>query len=201
MAAYRERGILVVPYYEWSIYSAEEGELTPDYLVSQARYWENKIFGLECAPRPILAIPHLLDQAAACSYHGYLLANMAVYQTRAWFLREYGYLTDNPSIGELLSKHYWEPGNSVSHSDTLLSLTGEGFSGQYLADFCNRSVDEAWEEAQGAIAGAQARDIPRVQSLNAKIRAVHGAETIASNEESDQAMYSAFEHWVESRYS
>ncbi len=201
MAAYRERGMLVVSYYEWSIYSAEEGELTPDYLVSKARYWENKIFGLECAPRPILAIPHLLDQAAACSYHGYLLANMAVYQTRAWFLREYGYLTDNPYIGELLSKHYWEPGNSVSHSDTLLSLTGEGFSGQYLADFCNRSVDQAWEEAQAAIAGAQARDIPPVQSLNAKIRAVHGAETIASNEKSDQAMYRAFEQWVESRYS
>ena len=126
---------------------------------------------------------------------------MAVYQTRAWFLREYGYLTDNPHIGELLSKHYWEPGNSVSHSDTLLSLTGEGFSGQYLADFCNRSVNEAWEEAQAVMVAAQARDIPRVQSLHAKIRAVHGAETIASNEESDQAMYSTFEQWVEARYN
>ncbi len=59
---------------------------------------------------------------------------------------------------------------------------------------------EAWEEAQAAIAAAQSRSVPLVQSLNAKIRAVHGEELIASNEESDGAMYTAFEQWVESRY-
>ena len=201
MAAYRERGILVVPYYEWSIYSADEDELTADFLISQARYWEQKILGLACAGRPILSIPHLLDQAAACSYQGYLLANMAVYQTRAWFLKEYGYLTDNPHIGPLISQHYWAPGNSVSHNDTLVSLTGEGFNGEYLARECNRSVAQAWDEAQASIRAAQVRKVPPVQSLNAQIQAVHGAEVIAANTESDQAMYAAFEQWVETHYS
>ena len=201
MAAYRERGIQVVPYYEWSIYSADEDELTADFLISQARYWEQKILGLACAGRPILSIPHLLDQAAACSYQGYLLANMAVYQTRAWFLKEYGYLTDNPHIGPLVSQHYWAPGNSVSHNDTLVSLTGEGFNGEYLARHCNLSVEQAWDEAQASIRAAQDRAVPPVQSLNAQIQAVHGAEVIAANTESDQAMYTAFEQWVETRYS
>ena len=200
-AAYLERGILIVPYYERSIYCADEEELSAEFLIAQARHWEKTILGLECAPRPTLAIPHLLDQAAACTYHGYLLANMAVYQTRAWFLREFGYLSDNPHIGELLSQHYWEPGNSVSHSDTLISLTGEGFSGQYLADYCNRSVEQAWQEAQASMAAAKAREVPPAQSLNATIRAVHGAEIIATNAASDQNMYTCFEQWVESRYA
>ncbi|MEE4659297.1 MAG: M3 family metallopeptidase, partial [Halieaceae bacterium] len=107
LAAYYERGILVVPKFEWAIYSLPEDELTPERLLREARYWEKTILGLECAPRPLLAIPHLLDKGSACSYQGYLLANMAVYQTRAWFLREYGHITDNPAVGPLLAQHYW----------------------------------------------------------------------------------------------
>ena len=100
------------------------------------------------SPRPMLAIPHLLNQESAASYQGYLLAHMAVYQTRAFFLRQHGYLTDNAAIGPALAAHYWAPGNSVDHDATLRSLTGEGFSARYLADECNRSVDEAWTEAR-----------------------------------------------------
>lgn len=198
--AHGERGILVVPYYEWNIYSLPEEELTPERLLQLARHWEKKIFGVECAARPLLAIPHLLDKTSACSYQGYLLANMAVYQTRAWFLREYGYLTDNPHIGDLLSQHYWAPGNSVSHNDTLLSLTGEGFSGRYLAQHCNRSVDEAWQEAQAAMQSALSRAQPPVQSLQASIQTVHGDELLADNSASDAAMFTNFEAQINARY-
>ncbi len=59
------------------------------------------------SPRPLLAIPHLLNQESACAYHGYLLALMAVEQTRAYFLKRDGYLTDNPRIGPDLAAHYW----------------------------------------------------------------------------------------------
>ena len=200
LAAYRERGILVVPYFEWDIYSLADEELTPERLLEKARYWEQKIFGLDCAPRPLLAIPHLLDQGAACSYQGYLLANMAVYQTRAWFTREFGHLTDNPEIGPLVSKHYWAPGNSVTHNDTLLSLTGEGFSGRYLAEHCNRSVAEAWQQAQEAMQHAAARQQPPVQPLNASIRVVHGEEVLADNSISDARMFEDFQAWIERHY-
>lgn len=109
---------------------------------------------------------------------------MAVYQTRAHFLREHGYLTDNPAIGPLLAEHYWAPGNSLSHDATLLSLTGEHFNARYLAEACQRSVDEAWREAERQIAVAAervyAQDYP--QRLDATIRLVHGAELIADNE-------------------
>ncbi len=200
LAAYYERGILVVPKFEWAIYSLPEDELTPEKLLELARYWENQIFGLKCAPRPLLAIPHLLDKDAGCSYQGYLLANMAVYQTRAWFQREHGYITDNPVVGPLISEHYWAPGNSVSHNDTLVSLTGEGFSGRYLAEHCNRTVDEAWREAQQKISDADAQERPPVQSLNADIKVVHGNDVLAENGGGDAKMFDDFSSWIDRQY-
>jgi oligoendopeptidase F len=199
-AAYGERGILVVPYFEWELYNLPDDQLSPDRLIELARHWEQKIFGLDCAPRPLLAIPHLLDKDSACSYQGYLLANMAVYQTRNWFLQEFGYITDNPQVGGLVSQHYWAPGNSVSHNDTLVSLTGENFTGRYLAAECNRTAAQAWEEAQAAMSAALQRTRPPINSLDASIRVVHGDEVLADNSESDGAMFTAFEGWIDGHY-
>jgi oligoendopeptidase F len=200
--AWGERGILVVPYFERALYRLSDAERTPDKVLALARECEQRIFGVPVAPRPLLAIPHLLNQESAASYHGYLLANMAVYQTRAYFERKFGYLTDNPAIGPLLAEHYWAPGNSLTHNETLLSLTGEGFAPDYLAAECNRSVNDAWQAAVQQMQSAEARAsaIPPVQALNASIRLVHGDELIADNSTSDAAMCAQFEHWVAERF-
>lgn len=201
-AAFGERSILVVPYFERAMYQMADDDLTPDAVLALARTTELRILGVAVGPRPLLAIPHLLNQESAASYHGYLLANMAVYQTRAYFERTYGFLTDNPAIGPALSQHYWARGNSISHNDTLLSLTGESFNAKYLANSCNQTVDEAWAEAQAKMAAAATRRYPPApgKDLDATIRIVHGAELIADNSESDQAMCQRFENWVGQRY-
>lgn len=200
--AYAERSILVVPYFESELYRMGDAERTPEAVLALARRNEQRILGVAVGPRPILAIPHLLNQESAASYHGYLLANMAVYQTRSYFLRRYGYLTDNPAIGPMLAQHYWAPGNSLSHDDTLRSLTGEGFSARYLADACNQSVDEAWKQAQQLMEAATQREYPTAypDSLEAEIRIVHGAEIIAGNGKSDAEMCRQFEDWVGAHY-
>ena len=201
-AAFGERGILVVPYFERALYQLTDDALTPDTVLALARATELRIQGVAVGPRPLLAIPHLLNQESAASYHGYLLANMAVYQTRAYFERTYGYLTDNPAIGPALSEHYWARGNSISHNDTLVSLTGESFNSKYLADSCNQTVDEAWANALAKMAAANTRNYPPAPApdLNATIRIVHGAELIADNTTSDQAMCRQFENWVGQHY-
>ncbi|MCW3478702.1 M3 family metallopeptidase [Neisseriaceae bacterium JH1-16] len=200
--AFMERMILVVGYFEWALYQLSDEELTPEAVLALARTTEQRILGITASPRPLLAIPHLLNQESAAAYHGYLLANMAVYQTRAYFEREYGYLTDNPAIGPKLAEHYWAPGNSISHNATLLSLTGEPFNARYLADVCNQTVDEAWTAAQAQIAASATRGEPSgyPDGLDARIRLVHGAELIADNGESDAAMCEKFEAWVAERY-
>ena len=142
MRAFDARSIAVVPYFESELYRMSDDDLTPERVLALARETERRVLGVE-SPRPLLAIPHLLNQESAASYQGYLLADMAVSQTRAHFLREFGFLTDNPAIGPALSAHYWEPGNSVDHHRLLRSLTGEGFSARYLADDCNATVADA----------------------------------------------------------
>ena len=201
-AAWNERGILVVPYFERAMYRLADDELTPDRLIALARECERRILGVPIAPRPTLAIPHLLNQEAAAAYHGYLLASMAVHQTRAYFERTYGYLTDNPAIGPALVEHYWLRGNSISHNDTLVSLTGESFNAKYLADSCNQTVAQVWQQAQATMAAAATRSYPpsTQHSLDAHIRIVNGAELIADNSESDEAMCEQFERWIEAHY-
>lgn len=201
-AAFAERGILVVPYFERALYQLTEDELTPERVIALARATELRILGVATGPRPLLAIPHLLNQESAAAYHGYLLANMAVYQTRAYFERAYGYLTDNPAIGPALAEHYWSRGNSINHNATLLSLTGEPFNAKYLADSCNQTVEQAWAVAQAKMtAAAQRQYLPApIPNLDATIRIVHGAELIADNTESEDAMCQQFERWVGQHY-
>ncbi|WP_303844677.1 M3 family metallopeptidase [Aeromonas sobria] len=193
---FNERQIALVAYFERDLYAMDEAERTPEAVLALARQWERKIVGVE-SPRPLLAIPHLLNQESACAYHGYLLALMAVEQTRAYFLGRDGYLTDNPRIGPDLAAHYWGPGNGMSHDETLRSLTGEGFSAVPLAEACNLSAAESWLQAQACMAAAQQRPaVGEGTPLDAHIRVVHGAELIADNRESETRMLADFEAWV-----
>ncbi len=203
MRAFDERAIAVVPYFEAALYALPDEQLLPETVLALARATEQRIQGVVASPRPLLAIPHLLNQESAASYQGYLLAHMAVYQTRAHFLREHGYLCDNLAIGPALAEHYWGPGNSIDHDATLRRLTGEGFSARYLAEACNESVDEAWARAQQAMAAAAARGAPdhELPTLDATIRIVHGAELLADSGDGEAAMCERFERWVAAHYA
>ena len=86
MRAFDARSIAVVPYFESALYQMADDDLTPERVLALARETEMRVLGIE-SPRPLLAIPHLLNQESAASYQGYLLAYMAVSQTRAHFLR------------------------------------------------------------------------------------------------------------------
>ncbi|MFJ5431210.1 M3 family metallopeptidase [Pectobacterium actinidiae] len=201
MRAFNERHILLVPYFEWQLYSWDDEARTPEAMTKLARDIEQRILGISGSPRPTLAIPHLLSMESACSYQGYLLALMAVEQTRSYFLQRDGYLTDNPAIGPDLAQHYWHPGNSVSHDDTLRSLTGEGFNPAYLAKACNLTVDEAWQQAEITMAEAAVRPQPAADfDLGAHIRVVDGSRVLADNEQSDEKMCQDFAAFIEREY-
>jgi hypothetical protein len=201
MLAYDARSIAVVPYFESELYRMADDDLTPERVLALARDTERRVLGVE-SPRPLLAIPHLLNQESAASYQGYLLADMAVAQTRAHFKKDLGFLTDHPAIGPALSAHYWEPGNSVDHHRMLRGLTGEGFSARYLAQDCTATVDDAAADAEGAMATAASRHYPDdfPSSLDAEIRIVHGAELIADSTDGEASMCDRFEGWIRTHY-
>jgi hypothetical protein len=199
--AFDERSLAVVSAFEAALYAMPDTARTADAVLRLARDTETRILEVE-SPRPLLAVPHLLNQESSAAYHGYLLAEMAVYQTRDHLLQRLGYLTDNPAVGPLLEEHYWRPGNSVTHDATLTSLTGEGLNGRALAAACDLSVEDAADAARASIRAAQSRQPPPAENagLDASIRIVHGAELVADNAVSDDRMCAEFSRWVEARY-
>ena len=59
----------------------------------------------------MLSVPHIISDEASCYYHGYVLAEMSVYQTRKHFLVDQSVpIVDNPAVGRTLTEAYWQPG-------------------------------------------------------------------------------------------
>lgn len=172
-------------------------ERTVDSVLELARSVTQRILGIENHTDYVLSMPHPVFHDIAVYYHGYLLAKMAAAQTRAHLTRTLGLIVDNPAVGPLLAQHCWAAGSSLTLDQTLQRLTGEPLNASWLAAECNCSPQEAWALAEKTSASSE-RATARAGSgdLAASISIVHGAERIATNGESLQAMYAAFENWV-----
>ena len=198
-AAWSLRSMLTVCYAEKAIYEIPDGELTAERVLAELRRVEEALLFLEGgSPRPVLSIPHLLSGDASASYHGYVLAEVGVYQTRHFFQLRDGYLVDNPKIGPDLREAYWKPGNSSTFKVFVQGLTGEPVTARYLAVHVNRTVDEALGDARQAWEAQASR--PRFDkdvNLDAAIRVAHGNETVADSARADFTKFSGeFESWI-----
>jgi len=198
-AAQQLRRMLSVPYAERAIYEIPDDELTAERVKQTILEVERRLCGMDRSPRPVLSVPHLLSGEASAYYHGYLLALVAVAQTRAFFLKRDGHLVDNPRIGPALRDVYWKPGNSKGFFEFVQDLTGEPPSATPLADRVNLSADDAIAEARERI--GKLDRIPKHEGpveLGARIRVAHGNETVASSTggDFDQAA-DAFAAWID----
>ena len=129
------------PYFEKALY--EHAALTPSTILELADQVEHDIVG-GLAPRPFLSVPHILRDESSCYYHGYVLAEMAVQQTRKHFGSD---IVDNPAVGEALTQAYWRPGNTANFFDLVEKLTHEPLSGNAWVDSLNRDNDSRRERA------------------------------------------------------
>ena len=197
--AWRLRSMLAVSYAEKALYEMTEEELTPENVLGTFRMIEQEMLMLPAGPRPLLSIPHLLSGEASAYYHGYILAEMAVYQTRDYFMKKYGYITDNPNIGPELQEVYWKPGNSRTFLQFVEALTGEPFSARATADLVNKSMEQVHAEADGMI--GREKEIPPYEGeidLDATVAVVHGDEVVASTADglSFEEVGEKFRAWV-----
>lgn len=197
-AAWGVRAMLCVPYAERAIYEMDEADLTAENILAAVREVEQKMLFTAGSPRPVLSVPHLLSGEASAYYHGYILAEMGVEQTRHFFLNRDGHLVNNPKIGPDLAEHYWRPGNSRRFGEFIEGLTGNLVSAAPLADRVNRTTEQAIEDARAKI--ARLGDIAAYDSpidLNATIRVMHGTELVAGGEGQTFAeTAAAFDRWV-----
>jgi Zn-dependent oligopeptidase len=191
------RRLITVPMGERFLYELPDDALNTERIIDGLRAIERDVQGLSASARPILAVPHLISAESSAYYHAYVLAEMAVQQTRAFFLERDGFLTDNPRIGPDLAEAYWAPGNRVTHDATLVALTGKPLGADAIIADANRSVDEAVAEARRDWERARNEPLPPMpESLDARIRLVHGPEIIADSAGmSLQQVCDAFASW------
>ena len=145
--------MLAVPYFEKALYELDEAELTAGSVLKLADAIEEQIQG-GFGARPLLSVPHLLSDEASCYYHGYVLAEMAVHQTRQYFMAKDGYIVDNPAVGPTLRDAYWRPGNSQPFLGLVKALTGKPLSGEPWVATLKQDVEALLVEEKAAYAAA-----------------------------------------------
>lgn len=199
--AFALRAMLTVCFAEKAIYEMPEASLTPDNVLRTLREIESSLQFLNEGSRPVLSVPHLLAGESSAYYHGYVLAEMAVHQTRRFFERRDGFLADNPAIGRDLAEHYWKPGNARTFPEMIRDLTGHPFGAEASVEMVNKPLAEALDEAERAKARAGTGIAAIEPDLDAAIRIVHGDEIIASNENGEDfaSLASAFSDWLARR--
>jgi hypothetical protein len=198
-ASWSARQMLSVCLGEKALYEIPDAELTPERALAELREVERRMCLLpEGSPRPVLAVPHLLSGDSSAYYHGYVLAEMAVEQTRGHFLERDGHLVDNPRVGPELAEVYWKAGNSLDFDRFVQRMTGAPLEAGALARRLNRSVDEALGEARESLERlASAPEPGGPVELDARLRVVHGNTTVAELERSFDDCAEQFARWID----
>jgi len=200
------RGMIAVPYFEKALYEMAEEDLTAESIKALAVKVENDIQG-GLSARPLLSVPHILSDEASCYYHGYVLAEMSVHQTRDFFLKRDGFLTDNPDIGPTLTKSYWQPGNSEPFLSLVENLTGTPLTGDAWVSELKQSVEHVLEEEKVKYDSKRAECVDSSSGedidLEMRIRIVDGDDVLAdtASDGSFLATCKIFERYVQDRYA
>ena len=196
--AHHTRKMMIVPYFERALYQMAEPALTASNILKLGRETETQIVLKSADSRPVLTVPHLLASDSSAYYHAYVLAQMAVFQTRAYFQKRDGRLMDNPAVGRDLAAVYWKPGNSKTFFQFIQQLTGEPFSARATVDLVNKPLAEVYAEADTLI--AREKDVPAPSGaidLGATIRMIHGDTEIASTERAPfESVAATYETWL-----
>jgi oligoendopeptidase F len=200
------RGMIAVPYFEKALYEMEDEEITAESITALADKVEKDIQG-GLSPRPLLSVPHLLSDEASCYYHGYVLAEMAVHQTRDYFMERDGYIVDNAQVGPTLTEQFWKPGNSQPFLSLVEKCTGKALSGDaWIAELKQDIGDllkeekESYEKARAEVEGSTPTD---TVDLDMRIRIVDGDTVLADTLEDGSflATSSKFEKYVRERFA
>lgn len=200
------RAMLAVPYFEKALYEMVEEDVTAESIKALADKVEKDIQG-GLSPRPLLSVPHILSDEASCYYHGYVLAEMGVHQTREFFMARDGFISDNPKVGPTITQAYWKPGNSEPFLSLVETLTGAPLTGQSWVNELEQSIQDVLKEEKVKYEAKQAEcaddSSPEDIDLDMRIRIVDGDDVLADTAEEGSflATCKVFEEYVQKRFA
>jgi len=186
--------IIFVSTFEKEIYETKNLNLEKVMKIARKNY--RKYFDMSVDSLSALNVPHIYSWESSASYHGYGLAQLAVYQWREYFYKKFGYIVDNPHVGEEMKK-VWSLGARKTFKEFVVLATGKKLS---ASSFLKDSVLSA--ESIIKIGKNRIRRMEKVRpfasaiNLNASIQMVHGEKVIATNRKSFEDMANKYKDWL-----
>jgi oligoendopeptidase F len=140
-----------------------------------------------------LNTPHIYSWESACSYHGYGLAEVALHQWRAYFMEKYGYIVDNPAVGQEL-KEAWSWGARYDFKTSVKKATGKNLNAKALVRHMTRQPATIIREAkkqEKILTGVQTKKV----NLDVTLELVHGKRLIADSRNGVVNMVNVYRTW------
>jgi len=189
--------IIFVCNFEREIYEAKN--LTKKKVIEIAKKNYMKYMDMSVASVYALNIPHIYSWESSASYHGYGLAQLAVYQWREYFYKKYGYIVDNPNIGKEMAG-VWKLGAKKSFKEFVRLATGKNLSAKAFLKDSTLSA-----KALIRLGKVRVEKIKKINessgpfSLNAYIKMLHGKETVADSKRGFERMAAKYKDWLKSQ--
>ncbi len=190
-------GISSVMYFERALY--EETNLTEKRLLAIAKEVYRKFTDTEVDSLRLLSIPHIYSWESSCSYHGYGLAELALFQWREYFYKKFGFIVDNKEVGKEM-KAVWKYGSAKTFPECVKLATGKKLSPDAFLKNVTASVDTVLKNAKKRVKRLETvTQGKKPIELNATIQMVHGKKVIATNKKSFEDMTSRYAIWLETQ--
>ena len=187
-------GIISVSVFEKEIY--EERNLTPGKVLDIAKGNYRKFYDMSTDSISVLNVPHLYSWETSGSYHGYGLATLVLHQWREYFYKKYGYIVDNPKVGEEMAK-VWKFGAKYTFKNFVIMATGRPLAARAFLKTATQSIPKTLAEARKRIIRTNKVKTRRGRiNLNAQIQMVHGKKIISDNRKSFEDMVRKYNKWV-----
>lgn len=189
--------ILAVCNFENKIYT--EKNLTKDKVLTFAKQVWRKYQDYSHDSLLLLTVPHIYSWNSACSYHGYGLATLALTQWRKYFYKKYGYIVDNPKVGEEMAC-VWKLGSSKTFKEFVVLATGDKLSAGPWLEEVTMSIPATLKKSKTR--AERLRKVPELKrpiNLNANISMLSGKKKIANNSKSFEDMANKYAKWLETQ--
>ncbi len=186
--------IMMVSEFEKRVY--EETDLTSEKVIEIAKEVSRKYTDYSEDTLLILSVPHIYDWESSAYYHSYGLAILALSQWRQYFYKKYGYVVDNPSVGDEMA-NVWKLGSSKLFPEFVRIATGKKLSPEAFIEDVTMNIDDYIARAKKRTERLKlvlGRTGP--VNLNAEIRMVHGKELVADNSISFEDMVQKYKEWL-----
>lgn len=193
----RMHSIIFVANLERELY--ETRNLTTDKIIKIVKKNFRKYFDRSIDSLFVLNIVHIYSFENSASYHGYGLAELAVYQWRDYFYKKYGYIVDNPNIGKEMQQ-VWKFGSRYTYKEFVKMMTGKKISADAYLQDTTLPVEKILKQSQKKIKKLESiKRFTKPVNLNTRISMVHGKMEVANNKKSFEHMAEQYKKWLQSQ--